>query len=159
MSNDIHDLYQELILDHNRSPRNFRVIEDADVQREGFNPLCGDHYTVYLKLDGDVVADVSFHGSGCAISKASASMMTTMVKGKTRDEIRKLFERFHAVVTGTERAGGSSEELGKLAVFAGISEYPSRVKCATLPWHTLHEALFGPPPDIESSGATTVTAE
>lgn len=130
-------LYQDVILDHNRAPRNFRRMDDADRHAEGRNPLCGDQLTVWLKLDGDVIADVSFQGSGCAISKASASIMTAAVKGKTRTEVRRLFERFHEVVTGK----GHREDLGKLAVFSGISSFPVRVKCATLPWHALNAAL------------------
>ncbi len=130
-------LYQDVILEHNRAPRNFRRMDDADRHAEGRNPLCGDQLTVWLKLDGDVIADVSFHGSGCAISKASASIMTAAVKGKTRTEVRRLFERFHEVVTGK----GHREDLGKLAVFSGISSFPVRVKCATLPWHALNAAL------------------
>ena len=134
-------LYQDLILEHNRSPRNFRRMEDADCHAEGRNPLCGDQLTVWLKLDGDVVTDVSFHGSGCAISKASASLMTGAVKGKTRAEVERLFDRFHAVVTGRPAADAEPGELGKLAVFSGISAFPVRVKCATLPWHALKAAL------------------
>jgi nitrogen fixation protein NifU and related proteins len=134
-------LYQDVILEHNRSPRNFRRMEDADRHAEGRNPLCGDQITVWLKLDGNVITDVSFHGSGCAISKASASLMTGAVKGKTRAEVERLFDRFHGVVTG--QAGGDAQggELGKLAVFSGISAFPVRVKCATLPWHALKAAL------------------
>jgi nitrogen fixation protein NifU and related proteins len=133
-------LYQDVILEHNRSPRNFRRMEDADRHAEGRNPLCGDQITVWLKLDGDVITDVSFHGSGCAISKASASLMTGAVKGKTRAEVDRLFDRFRGVVTGR---GGDAQggELGKLAVFSGISAFPLRVKCATLPWHALKAAL------------------
>ena len=133
-------LYQDVILEHNRSPRNFRRMEDADRHAEGRNPLCGDQITVWLKLEGDVITDVSFHGSGCAISKASASLMTGAVKGRTRAEVDRLFDRFRGVVTGqgSDAQGG---ELGKLAVFSGISAFPLRVKCATLPWHALKAAL------------------
>lgn len=133
-------LYQDVILEHNRSPRNFRRMEDADRHAEGRNPLCGDQITVWLKLDGEVITDVSFHGSGCAISKASASLMTGAVKGRTRAEVDLLFERFRGVVTGQagDTQGGA---LGKLAVFSGISAFPVRVKCATLPWHALKAAL------------------
>ncbi len=133
------ELYQNVILEHNRSPRNYRAIADADRQAEGNNPLCGDQLTVWLKLKDDVIQDVSFQGMGCAISRASASLMTAAVKGRTREEAVELFERFHRLVTG-----GSSpppETLGKLAVFSGVSEYPTRVKCASLPWHTLKAAL------------------
>ena len=133
-------LYQDVILEHNRSPRNFRRMEDADRHAEGRNPLCGDQITVWLKLDGDVITDVSFHGSGCAISKASASLMTGAVKGKTRAEVDRLFDRFHGVVTG-KPGSVQGAELGKLAVFSGISAFPVRVKCATLPWHALKAAL------------------
>lgn len=133
-------LYQDVILEHNRSPRNFRRMEDADRHAEGRNPLCGDQITVWLKLDGDVLTDVSFHGSGCAISKASASLMTGAVKGKTRAEVDRLFDRFHGVVTG-KPGSAQGAELGKLAVFSGISAFPVRVKCATLPWHALKAAL------------------
>lgn len=133
-------LYQDVILEHNRSPRNFRRMEDADRHAEGRNPLCGDQITVWLKLDGEVITDVSFHGSGCAISKASASLMTGAVKGKTRAEVDRLFDRFRGVVTGRE-GDAQGGELGKLAVFSGISAFPMRVKCATLPWHALKAAL------------------
>ena len=134
-------LYQDVILEHNRSPRNFRRMDDADRHAEGRNPLCGDQLTVWLKLDGDVISDVSFEGYGCAISKASASLMTAAVKGKTRAEVARLFERFHGVVTGRVAGEGQSDGLGKLAVFSGISAFPVRVKCATLSWHALKAAL------------------
>lgn len=135
-------LYQDVILEHNRSPRNFHRMDDADRHAEGRNPLCGDQLTVWLKLDGDRVSDVSFEGSGCAISKASASLMTGAVKGRTRTEIEGLFERFHGIVTGKFPSGAESRrELGKLAVFSGISSFPVRVKCATLSWHALKAAL------------------
>jgi nitrogen fixation NifU-like protein len=133
------ELYQNVILEHNRSPRNYRVIADADRHAEGNNPLCGDQLTVWLKLDGDVIRDVSFQGLGCAISRASASLMTAAVKGKTRQEATVLFDRFRGLVTGDKTA--APETLGKLAVFSGVSEYPTRVKCASLPWHTLKAAL------------------
>jgi nitrogen fixation NifU-like protein len=134
------ELYQNVILEHNRSPRNYRVMDDAHRQAEGSNPLCGDQLTVWLKLDGDVISDVAFQGLGCAISRASASLMTAAVKGKSRPEAEELFRRFHRLVTG-EQAAGDGETLGKLAVFSGISGYPTRVKCASLPWHTLKAAL------------------
>lgn len=140
--NDLRELYQELILEHYNAPRNYRAIADA-VQVDGFNPLCGDQFTIYLDLEGDRIRDVSFQGSGCAISKASASMMTQMVKGKTKAEAEELFQQFHQLVTGQTDNNGAREKLGKLAVFAGVSEYPVRVKCATLAWHTLHAALEG----------------
>jgi nitrogen fixation NifU-like protein len=140
---NLSSLYQDVILEHNRSPRNFRHMDQADRHATGHNPLCGDQLTVWLKLDGDVVSDVSFEGSGCAISKASASLMTAAVKGKPRGEIERLFQRFHDVVTGRQPRAGeeSSADLGKLAVFAGISAFPVRVKCATLSWHALKAAL------------------
>jgi nitrogen fixation NifU-like protein len=134
-------LYQDVILEHNRAPRNFRQITDADRHAEGRNPLCGDQLTVWLKLDGDVISDVSFEGSGCAISKASASLMTGAVKGMTRADVERLFQRFHGIVTGRTAGEGRSDGLGKLAVFSGISAFPVRVKCATLSWHALMAAL------------------
>lgn len=141
---DLRDLYQEVILEHSKAPRNFHDLADADRKAEGFNPLCGDQFTVYLRMDGDSIRDISFQGAGCAISKASASVMTQIVKGKSRAEAQKLFERFHRLVTG-EEPSKSGEDLGKLAVFSGVSEYPARVKCATLAWHTLQAALEGQP--------------
>ncbi|HET8623993.1 MAG TPA: SUF system NifU family Fe-S cluster assembly protein [Gemmatimonadales bacterium] len=138
------ELYQELILDHNRSPRNYRRMDDATGFAEGRNPLCGDQLTVWLKVDGDTVVDASFHGSGCAISKSSASLMTAAVKGRTRGEALRMFEQFQAVVTGTVPAAAARDDLGKLAVFSGISAFPVRVKCATLAWHALKAALGGP---------------
>jgi nitrogen fixation protein NifU and related proteins len=134
------ELYQNVILEHNRSPRNYRVMDEADGKAEGHNPLCGDHVTVWVRMDGDVIGDVSFRGAGCAISKASASLMTGAVKGKSREEAERLFERFHQLVTGT-LPPGESETLGKLAVFSGVSQFPVRVKCASLSWHTLKAAL------------------
>lgn len=138
----LRELYQNVILEHNRSPRNYRVMDGADRRAEGNNPLCGDQLTVWLKLDGDVISDITFQGLGCAISRASASLMTAAVKGKSRATADELFERFHGLVTG-DRAAGDPETLGKLAVFSGISAYPARVKCASLPWHTLKAALEG----------------
>jgi nitrogen fixation NifU-like protein len=140
---DLRDLYQDVILEHSKAPRNFRVQPAANHKAEGFNPLCGDRFTIYVTLDGDKISDVSFQGSGCAISKASASMMTQSVKGKTLAEAEKLFARFHEMVTGKEESGASESEIGKLTVFSGVSEFPVRVKCATLAWHTLHAALEG----------------
>ena len=139
---DLRELYQQVILDHNRNPRNFREIEHATKKVDGYNPLCGDHYTIFLELDGDLIKDVSFIGNGCAISKSSASVMTTSVKGKRIGEAERMFEIFHRLVTG-EPAGLSEAELGRLAAFSGVSEFPARVKCATLAWHTLHNALQG----------------
>jgi len=138
---DLKALYQEIILDHNRNPRNFRVIADADRTIEGYNPLCGDHYTIYVKFDGDRIADISFQGSGCAISKASASIMSSTLKGKTKQEAEQMFEVFHHLVKGEIDAAPRLEELGKLAAFAGVSEFPARVKCASLAWHSMHGAL------------------
>jgi nitrogen fixation NifU-like protein len=137
---DLRALYQEIILEHNKSPRNFKKLDGANRILEGFNPLCGDHYTLYLKLEGDRIADVAFQGSGCAISKASASVMTTLLKGKSVEEARALFVTFHELVTGTLK-DISFEHLGKLAAFSGVSEFPARVKCASLAWHTMHNAL------------------
>jgi len=139
---DLRELYQEVILEHSKAPRNYRELATASHRAEGCNPLCGDHFTVYLSVEGDSIRDISFQGSGCAISKASASMMTQSVKGKTRAEAETLFDRFHKLVTG-QLANGRRAELGKLAVFSGVSEFPVRVKCATLAWHALHAALRG----------------
>lgn len=142
---DLRDLYQELIIDHSKNPRNFRVIEDADRFADGFNPLCGDRLRLYLKTDDDEkIVDAAFKGSGCAISTASASIMTSMLKGQTLDQAERLFETFHALVTRPETAEDPAHAgvgLGKMAVFAGVNEFPARVKCATLAWHTLKNAL------------------
>jgi len=140
---DLRDLYQDVILEHSKTPRNFRAQAEADHKAEGFNPLCGDRFTIYVTLEGDAIKDVSFQGAGCAISKASASMMTQMVKGKTMAEAEKIFGRFHDMVTGHKPSSDEEAELGKLTVFSGVSEFPVRVKCATLAWHTLHAALEG----------------
>jgi nitrogen fixation NifU-like protein len=139
MSSELRDLYQEVILDHNRKPRNFRKLASPTRDAEGYNPLCGDRVTVEIALEGDVIRDIGFQGSGCAISKASASMMTADLKGKTVDEAEEAFERFRAMLT----ENGPDAELGKLGVFAGVREFPSRIKCATLAWHTVHAALAG----------------
>jgi nitrogen fixation NifU-like protein len=136
---DLRELYQQVILDHNKNPRNFRELPNATRRIEGYNPLCGDHYTIYLDLDGETIRDVGFTGSGCAISKASASVMSSSVKGKSRDDADRLFDTFHKLVTG--EGGAGAEELGRLAAFSGVSEFPARVKCATLAWHTLRTAL------------------
>jgi len=138
---DLRELYQDLIIDHSKRPRNFRVLEAANHTSEGYNPLCGDKVTVFLELEQDRVKNVSFQGSGCAISTSSASVMTESVKGKTLAEVEALFDVFHNLVTGKPANGGTTPELGKLAVFSGVSEFPVRVKCATLAWHTLHAAL------------------
>jgi len=140
MFDDLRDLYQEVIFDHNRNPRNFRVMADANRQVEGFNPLCGDRLTLYLRIDDHVISDASFQGVGCAISTASVSLMTEIVKGKTEAEADALFKLFHEITTGKSEAI-NLEAIGKLAVLAGVREYPARVKCATLAWHTLDAAL------------------
>jgi nitrogen fixation NifU-like protein len=136
---DLRDLYQEVILDHNRNPRNFGPLEDAGLRADGHNPLCGDKLSIAVNVVDGVVTDLRFEGSGCAISKASASLMTESIKGRTLDEARKLFDRFHQLVT--DRSAPPDEELGKLAVFAGVRDYPARVKCAILAWHTLRAAV------------------
>lgn len=143
----IDDLYQETILDHSKRPRNHHSLAGADRKAEGYNPLCGDKLKLYLKMDGEVVQDASFEGSGCAISTASASLMTESLKGKTREEAMKLVDKFHDLLTTDTPAG---RDLGKLVVFCGVREYPARVKCATLAWHTLKSALAG-------SGETVTT--
>jgi nitrogen fixation NifU-like protein len=137
---DLRELYQEVIFDHNRKPRNFRAMAQPDHVAHGHNPLCGDQLTVYLSVADDVVADVSFEGHGCAISKASASLMTEAVKGRPLAEVEKLFQDFHALLTDVAPA---DRDFGKLQVLAGVREFPARVKCATLAWHTLHNALIG----------------
>ncbi|HEX2667647.1 MAG TPA: SUF system NifU family Fe-S cluster assembly protein [Gammaproteobacteria bacterium] len=142
MDAGLKDLYRDVIVDHNRSPRNFRKIPDADRALEGFNPLCGDKLTLYLKLDGETLSDLSFEGSGCAISVASASLMTERLKGKSRAEAEKLFDIMHELLT-KEDASADAESLGKLAALSGVREFPSRVKCASLCWHTLMGALKG----------------
>jgi nitrogen fixation protein NifU and related proteins len=139
---DLQDLYQELILDHGRRPRNFKPLEGASGTAEGYNPLCGDKVKIYVKMDDDIVKDLSFEGAGCAISTASASIMTETLKGKTRAQAEEFFQTFHDLVTG-KQAQLDSPELGKLAVFSGVSEFPIRVKCATLAWHTLRAAMDG----------------
>lgn len=147
---DLAQLYQSVILDHNKSPRNFRSMEDADRSAEGYNPLCGDRLKVWLRLNGDVIEDVSFEADGCAISKASASLMTTAVKGKRLSEVDQIFDRFHRMVTGQwneEDEETEKKALGKLAVFSGVSEFPTRVKCASLSWHALKNALSAPRPE------------
>ena len=136
------ELYQEVILDHNKSPRNFRAMGDASRSAEGYNPLCGDQVTIYVKVDGGIIKDISFQGSGCAISKASASMMTSALKGKTEAEAKELFENVHNMLTG-ESNGQSTTRLGKLAILSGVCKFPARVKCASLAWHTVNAALKG----------------
>ena len=143
MSSELRDLYQEVVIDHSKKPRNFRKPEGANRRAEGINPLCGDEITLYLKLSGDVIEDVGFQGAGCAISKASASLMTAAVKKKTKAEAQALFERVHSMLSEGPQSKVDPQELGKLAVLSGVWEFPSRVKCATLAWHTLRSALDG----------------
>ena len=138
---ELSELYQQVILDHNKKPRNFRKLESANHSAEGFNPLCGDQLTVYLDLEDDAVKDISFEGSGCAISKAAASMMTQAVKGKSKHEAEQLFAEFHGMVTGELDEENTTNGLGNLKIFSGVREFPVRVKCASLPWHTMHAAL------------------
>ena len=140
---DVRELYQSTILDHNKRPRNFRVPEGANREARGNNPLCGDQLTVYLRVEDGVVKEVGFQGSGCAISKASASLMTEAVAGRSLAEVDELFARFHRLLTSDATAPADTEGLGKLAVFSGVREYPVRVKCATLPWHTVRAAAHG----------------
>jgi nitrogen fixation NifU-like protein len=141
MDSELRELYQQVILDHNKSPRNFRKLVNANYEAEGYNPLCGDRIDVFIKLENDIVKDISFQGSGCAISKASASLMTSMLKGKSKAEAEELFNKFHDLITGKLGDNPSIEDLGKLAVFAGVKEFPARVKCASLAWHTMQSAL------------------
>ena len=136
---DLDELYQEVILDHNKSPRNFRVLPEANRQAEGYNPLCGDHVTVYLQLEDGLIRDISFRGNGCAISKASASMMTAELKGKSESDAQRLFQEVHKMLTGESGA----ESVGKLAILSGVCKFPARVKCASLAWHTVNAALAG----------------
>lgn len=140
MSDDLAELYQEVILDHSRKPRNFGTLENATNASEGFNPICGDRYTVYLVLDGDKIQEISFQGSGCAISKASASIMTEMLKGKTKTEAEQIFHEFHDLIM---KGGEVGPALGKLAVMAGVHKFPNRIKCAILPWHAVEACLEG----------------
>ena len=147
---ELRDLYQEVILDHGKAPRNFRTVEGASHHAVGHNPLCGDRITIYVKAGGGVIEEIGFQGAGCAISTASASMMTEALKGKPVDECREIFEAFHALLTGERDVEESAPLLGKLQVFSGVREFPIRVKCATLPWHTLNSALAG-----ESEAVTT----
>jgi nitrogen fixation NifU-like protein len=140
---ELSELYQQVILDHNKKPRNFHKMEAANRRAEGYNPLCGDQLTVYLDLEGDLVKDVSFEGSGCAISKAAASMMTQSIKGKSRADAETLFNEFHRMVTGEMDEQIEPNHLGRLTIFSGVRDFPARVKCATLSWHTMHAALRG----------------
>ncbi|MEA2176540.1 MAG: nitrogen fixation protein NifU [Blastocatellia bacterium] len=138
---ELSELYQQVILDHNKKPRNFRKLDAANRHAEGHNPLCGDQLTVYMQVEGDVVQDISFEGSGCAISKASASMMTQSIKGKSKQEAEILFNEFHRMVTGELDQETEPHNLGRLTIFSGVREFPARVKCASLSWHTMHAAL------------------
>jgi nitrogen fixation NifU-like protein len=140
---ELSELYQQVILDHNKKPRNYHPLENANRKAEGYNPLCGDQLVVYMDLEGDVVKEISFEGSGCAISKAAASMMTQSVKGKTREEAENLFEEFHGMVTGELDEENTPNKLGRLTIFAGVRDFPARVKCASLSWHTMKAALQG----------------
>ncbi len=150
VSSELRELYQELILEHSKKPRNFHVLEHANHSAEGFNPLCGDKFKLYLEIKDDRIQDIGFQGSGCAISKASASMMTASVKGKTVQEAEELFNEFHKMLSGEASAKANQTKLGKLSVFSGVSEFPVRVKCATLVWHTLHAGM-------EANGKTVCT--
>ncbi len=141
MSSELQSLYQELVIDHSKRPRNFRKMEDSTLHADGYNPLCGDRVSIFLKMDGDKVADASFQGAGCAISTSSASLLTEALKGKTRAEAEAIFDNVHKLVT--EGAAVDPAKLGKLAVFSGVSKYPARVKCASLAWHTMKAALEG----------------
>jgi len=140
---ELDELYQEVILDHNKSPRNFRTIENASRKADGYNPLCGDQVTVYLKLEDGVIKDISFQGSGCAISKASASLMTSELKGKTEAQAIELFDNVHKMLTGESNGQDRGKSVGKLAILSGVSKFPARVKCASLAWHTVNSALKG----------------
>ena len=141
MTDELDELYQSVILDHNKSPRNRGAMDDADCKADGYNPLCGDHVSVFIKVKDGIVQNVKFEGSGCAISTASASLMTETLKGKTLEEAKELFEKFHGLLTGETMENDEGPGLGKLAVFSGVCKYPARVKCATLAWHTVHAAL------------------
>lgn len=140
---ELEELYQEVILDHNKSPRNYRPMANANRTAEGYNPLCGDHVTVFLEVDNGVIKDISFQGSGCAISKASASMMTTELKGKTEAAAQQMFDGVHKMLTGEADGNSNPENLGKLAILSGVCKFPVRVKCASLAWHTMNSALKG----------------
>jgi len=147
---DLRDLYQEVILDHNKKPRNFRKPEGANRRAEGYNPLCGDRITLHLTFEDGLIRDIGFEGSGCAISKASASMMTVTLKGKTAAEAEAIFQKFHRMVTGTNNANAEAGLLGSLAAFSGVREFPVRVKCASLAWHTLRAALAAEPQPVST---------
>lgn len=146
--NELDDIYQEIVLEHSRKPRNFRKQEEADRIQEGYNPLCGDQYTIYISIDGDTISDISFQGAGCAISKASASMMTEELIGKTKNQASRIFEAFRSMITKNNE--NITEELGDIEVLQGISQYPTRIKCATLSWHAMHAALDEQDGDIST---------
>jgi nitrogen fixation protein NifU and related proteins len=152
---DLRDLYQEVILDHNKRPRNFRALPEATHRAEGHNPLCGDRLTLFLRLEEDRIAEVAFQGTGCAISKASASLMTDSVRGRTLAEAEALFDGFHAMITAAPGTAPDAGRVGKLAVFAGVAEFPTRVKCASLAWHTLHAALHHPDSVVSTESETS----
>lgn len=141
MNAELRELYQQVILDHNKSPRNFRVIDSPSHSSEGYNPLCGDKINLYLTIEDEIVKDISFQGSGCAISKASASLMSSIIKGKTIEETKNIFEKFQEMITGKLDENSNIESLGKLTVLNGVKEFPARVKCAGLAWHTLINAI------------------
>ena len=143
MDAELKELYQQVILDHNKSPRNFRKIENATRHAEGYNPLCGDRIDIFLIVENNIIKDISFKGEGCAISKASASLMTSTLKGMKISEAEKLFDKFHELVTGKQEENQDNSDLGKLVVFSGVQEFPVRVKCASLAWHTMMNALNG----------------
>jgi len=138
---DVEDLYQQVIVDHSRKPRNFHTLENANRKAEGYNPLCGDKLTIYMRVENGIIEDLAFEGSGCAISVASASLMTQLLKGRSEADAERIFNAFHEMVTGADQAAIDDRELGKLKVLAGVRRYPSRIKCATLCWHTLNAAL------------------
>ena len=146
--NELDDIYQEIVLEHSRKPRNFRKLEEADRIQEGYNPLCGDQYTIYISIDGDTISDISFQGAGCAISKASASMMTEELIGKTKNQASRIFEAFRSMITKDNE--NITEELGDIEVLQGVSQYPTRIKCATLSWHAMHAALDEQDGDIST---------
>ena len=152
MNSELRDLYQEVVIDHSKRPRNFRKVEDATRTAEGFNPLCGDQLTLYVKLANGVIEDIAFQGAGCAISKASASLMTAALKGKKQEEALALFGRVHILLTEGPSGAVTPEEVGKLAALSGVWEFPMRVKCATLAWHTLRNALEGTADRISTEG-------
>ena len=152
MNSELRDLYQEVVIDHSKQPRNFRKVEGATRTAEGFNPLCGDQLTLYVKLENGVIEDIGFQGTGCAISKASASLMTAALKGKKQDEALALFKRVHVLLTDGPNGEVKPEEVGKLAALSGVWEFPMRVKCATLAWHTLRSALEGEGDGVSTEG-------